>query len=147
MKLVDGDETVVLVTGSSVSATTKDVPLAQWLAAEIDRRGLGQAYRRAVVIGDRGYVHTPAFHGNPTIGIGGPGSNDVVQHLSQTLPTVWNRDDRSFVQMSMDGRNRQVALWGMDSEATRHAVEAFVEEGMLDALLTRLWPFRPTTFV
>jgi len=50
------------------------------------------------------------------------------------------------VQMSMDGRNRQVALWGMDSEATRHAVEAFVEEGMLDALLTRLWPFRPTTF-
>ena len=147
MKLVDSEETLVLVTGSSPSATVKDLPIAQWLAGEIDRRGRGQAYRRAVVVGDVRYVHTPAFHANPTIGIGGPGSNDVVQHLSQTLPTVWNRDDRSFVQMSLDGRNRQVALWGMDSDATRHAVEAFVEEGMLDALLTRLWPFRPTTLV
>jgi hypothetical protein len=146
MKLVDSNETLVVVTGSSAGAAVKDLPVAQWLAAEIDRRGLGQAYRRAVVIADERYVHTPAFHGNPTIGIGGPGSNDVVQHMSQSLPTVWNRDDRSFVQMSMDGRTRQVALWGMDSDATRYAVEAFVEEGMLDALLERWWPFRPATF-
>lgn len=142
MKLVDGDETVIVVTGSSPAAEAKDLPLAQWLAAEIDRRGEGQAYRRAVVVADARYVQTRAFHRSPTIGIGGPGANDVVQQLSQVLPTVWTRDERSFVQMAMDGKGRQVALWGMDADGTRGAIEAFVEGGMLDALLARIWPFR-----
>lgn len=146
MKLVDGDDTILLVTGSTPAAEQKDEPLARWLAAEIDRRGDGQSYRRALVIGDARYVQTPAFHQHPTIAIGGPGANDVVQHLSQVLPTVWAQDDRSFVQMAMDGKRRQVALWGMDSGATRSAVEAFVEQGMLDALLEKVWPFRPSTF-
>jgi hypothetical protein len=146
MKLVDGNETILLVVGSAPAALQKDEPLARWLAAEIDRRGDGQFYRRALVVGDVRYVQTQAFHQHPTIGIGGPGANDVVQHLSQVLPTVWTRDDRSFVQMALDGRGRQVALWGMDAASTRGAIEAFVEEGMLDALLEKIWPFRPATF-
>ena len=58
MKLVDTDETVVLVTGSSITAEERDLPLAYLLKAEIDRRGDGLAYRRAVVVDDRGTSRT-----------------------------------------------------------------------------------------
>lgn len=142
MKLVDPDETIVVVTGSTTAAAQKDAPIARWLQEEIDRRGGGLTYRRAVVIADERYVRTPTFHQNPTIAIGGPGTNDVAQHLTQLLPMVWTRDDRCFIQMGLDGRARQVALWGMDADGTRGAVEAFVEQGMLDALLERVWTFR-----
>ena len=143
MKLIDRDETVLVVTGTSPAAAEKDYPLALRLRDEIDRRGYGLPFRRGVLVEDAAWVGTPTFHENPTIAIGGPGSNAVVQHLTQNLPTVWNRDERSYIQIGGDGRSRQVALWGMDSEATKEAVEAFVEEGMLDALLERLWPFKP----
>ncbi|HEX9755726.1 MAG TPA: hypothetical protein VGA42_08455 [Gemmatimonadales bacterium] len=139
MKLVDGNETLVLVTGSSPAATQKDRPLAVWLQEEIDRRGGGHGYRRAVLVADARYVNTPALHAHPTIAIGGPGSNDVVQHLTEVLPMVWAQDERSFVQMATHETGRQAALWGMDAEGTRGAVEAFVREGMLDALLDRVW--------
>ena len=143
MKLLDRDETILLVTGSSQTAEEKDAPLAHWLRQEIDRRGSGVPFRRGVMVADNAYVGNPGFHENPTIAIGGPGSNSVVQHLSDVLPTVWARDDKSFIQMGVDGRGRQVALWGMDADGTRSAVEAFVEEGMLDALLERVWAFKP----
>jgi hypothetical protein len=143
MKLLDRDETILLVTGSSEAAGQKDAPLAVWLREEIDRRGSGVPFRRGLMVEDSAYVGTPSFHENPTIAIGGPGSNAVVQHLSDVLPTVWAREDKSFIQMGVEGRGRQVALWGMDADGTRGAVEAFVEEGMLDALLERVWSFKP----
>ena len=143
MKLLDRDETILLVTGSSETAEEKDAPLAHWLRKEIDRRGSGVPFRRGVTVADNAYVGNPSFHENPTIAIGGPGSNAVVQHFSDLLPTVWAREDKSFIQMGVDGRGRQVALWGMDAASTRTAVEAFVEEGMLDALLERIWAFKP----
>lgn len=142
MKLVDPEETVIVVTGSPTEAESQDVPVAEWLKAEIDRRGGGLAYRRAVLLADQRYVRTPSFHRNPTIAIGGPGANDVAGHLTQMLPMVWTMEERSFIQMGMDGQGRQVALWGMDAEATRLAVMAFVEQGMLDAMLERIWTFR-----
>ncbi len=143
MKLLDRDETILLVTGSTPGAEGKDAPLAEWLRDEIDRRGGGLPFRRGLLVEDSAYVSTPAFHENPTIAIGGPGSNAVSQHLSEVLPTIWTREERSFIQMGMENRGRQVALWGMDADGTRGAVEAFVEEGMLDALLERVWQFRP----
>ena len=143
MNLLDRDETILLVTGTSEPAVQKDAPLAAWLQDEINRRGSGVPFRRALTVEDAAYVCTPSFHENPTIAIGGPGSNAVVQHFSDLLPTVWAREDKSFIQMGVDGRGRQVALWGMDAASTRTAVEAFVEEGMLDALLERIWAFKP----
>jgi hypothetical protein len=128
-----------VVTGA---AAARDAPLAQWLRDEIDRRGGGVTYRRAVVMDDQQYVRTPGVHQNPMIAIGGPGANGVVQHLSTQLPMVWSREDRTFIQMSLDERVRQAALWGMDAAATREAVEAFVEHGLLDALLDRAWVIR-----
>jgi hypothetical protein len=142
MKLVDVDATIVVVTGSSAAALQKDLPLADWVADEVNRRGGGINYHRAVVLRDDRYVASPLVHQNPTIAIGGPGVNQVAHHLSQHLPTAWAREERSFIQMAVGGPARQAVLWGMDATATRDAVEAFIGEGMLDELLERVWAFR-----
>ena len=75
MKLVDTEETIVLVTGSSPAAEERDRPLAYRLKAEIDRRGAGHAYRRAVVVADLWYLQNRTFQLNPTVAIGGPGED------------------------------------------------------------------------
>ena len=142
MKLVDPEETVVLVTGTSPSAEDRDRPLAYRLKAEIDRRGAGHAYRRAVVVADDWYLEHRTFHLNPTITIGGPGANGVTGELTGMLPTVYSRENRVFVQADLDGEVKRVALWGADGAATAEAVEVFGNDGLLDGLLERIWRFR-----
>ena len=147
MKLVDTEETVVLVTGSSLTAEERDRPLAYVLKAEIDRRGLGHAYRRAVVVADFWYLENRIFHLNPTVAIGGPGANGVAQELSEVLPTVYTSEDQVFVQADFEGDVKRAALWGANSAATAKAVDVFVSQGMLDDLLGRIWRFRTGVFV
>jgi hypothetical protein len=147
MKLVDTDETVVLVTGSSPTSEERDRPLAYLLKAEIDRRGEGHAYRRAVVVGDTWYLENRLFHHNPTIAIGGPGVNGVAQEFSGLLPTIYNRNEEVFVQADFEGDLKRAALWGINATATGTAVEVFTTQGFLDDLLGRIWRFRVGTFV
>ena len=147
MKLVDTEETVVLVTGSSLTAEERDRPLAYSLKAEIDRRGAGHAYRRAVVVADLWYLENRIFHLNPTVAIGGPGANGVAQELSEILPTVYNGDDQVFIQADFEGDVKRAALWGANATATAAAVEMFATQGMLDDLLGRIWRFRSGVFV
>ena len=141
MKLVDPEETVVLVTGTSVTAEERDRPIAYRLKAEIDRRGAGHAYRRAVVVGDAWYLASQLLQANPTIAIGGPGVNGVTGELTAILPTIHAREDRIFVQADLEGEVKRVALWGADAAATAAAVEWFEAEGLGD-LLERIWRFR-----
>jgi hypothetical protein len=147
VKLVDTDETVVLVTGASLTAEERDRPLAYLLKAEIDRRGAGHAYRRAVVVADLWYLENRIFHLNPTIAIGGPGANGVAQELSEILPTVYTSEDRIFIQADFGGEMKRAALWGANAAATAAAVEVFVTRGMLDDLLEKIWRFRSGVFV
>jgi hypothetical protein len=147
MKLIDTDETVVLVTGTSLPAEERDRPTAYRLKAEIDRRGGGLTYRRAVVVGDGWYLANRIFHLNPTIAIGGPGANGLAAEFSDALPIVLNLDDRVFVQADFEGEPKRASLWGLDSRATAAAVEAFLSRGFLDTMLARIWKFRTETFV
>ena len=147
MKLVDTEETVVLVTGSSVTSEERDRPLAYGLKAEIDRRGAGHAYRRAVVVGDLWYLDNPIFQLNPTIAIGGPGANGVSQEFSAVLPTVYKREDQVFVQVDFEGDLKRAALCGANAALTAAAVDVFTTQGYLDDLLGRIWRFRVGTFV
>ena len=147
MKLVDTEETVVLVTGSSLTAEERDRPLAYRLKTEIDRRGEGHAYRRAVVVADLWYLQNRIFHLNPTITIGGPGANGVSHELAETLPTVYSRDEQVFVQADFEGEPKRASLWGVDASCTSAAVEAFMSQGFLDDLLNRIWRFRTGVFV
>ena len=142
MKLLDMDETIVIVTGSGEGAIERDRPLALWLQAEIGRRGEGHTYRRAVVTDDAWYLESGALHQHPTIAIGGPGVNEVSQELAPLLQTVFNDDEKSFVQADFEGELKRVALWGADAASTSAAVDAFVVHGYLDDLLKRIWRFR-----
>lgn len=147
MKLVDTEETVVLVTGSSITSEERDRPLAYRLKSEIDRRGTGHAYRRAVVVADLWYLDNRIFHLNPTVAIGGPGANGVAQEFSALLPTVYSVDEQVFVQLDFDGELKRAALWGANAAGTSAAVEAFIAGGYLDDLLGRIWRFRSGIFV
>ena len=147
MKLVDTDDTVVLVTGSSLTAEERDRPLAYRLKSEIDRRGEGHAYRRAVVVADLWYLDNRIFHLNPTIAIGGPGANAVAEEFSSLLPTMYSSEDRVFVQADLEGDPKRAALWGADAGATAQAVEVFTTQGLLDDLLRRIWRFRTGVMV
>jgi hypothetical protein len=147
VKLIDTEETVVIVIGSSSTAEERDRPLAYRLKAEIDERGAGHAYRRAVVVADSWYLESETFHLNPTIAIGGPGANGVSQELSGLLPTVFTRDEQVFVQADFEGELKRAALWGVDAAHTGEAVEIFTRQGFLDDLLGRIWRFRVGTLV
>ena len=147
MKLLDADETIILVTGSGEAAIERDRPLALWLQAEIDRRGDGQAYRRAVVTDDVWYLESGVLHQHPTIAIGGPGVNEVTQQFAPSLPTIFNDDERVYVQADFEGEVKRAGLWGADAAATSAAVDAFVVHGYLDDLLKRIWRFRTEMMV
>ena len=147
MKLVDTEGTIVLVTGASLTAEERDRPLAYRLKAEIDRRGAGHAYRRAVVVADLWYLENRIFHLNPTVAIGGPGANGVAQELADMLPTVYNAEDRVFIQADFENDLKRAALWGANAGATAQAVEVFATQGLLDDLLRRIWRFRTGVLV
>jgi hypothetical protein len=147
MKLIDTDETVVIVTGSDIRAEERDRPTAYRLKQEIDRRSDGQPFRRAVVVGDAWFLQNRIFHLNPTIAVGGPGVNGLAAELSQSVPIVWSQDQRAYVQADFDGEPKRAILWGMDAEATMVAVQAFMSQGFLDDLLRRIWRFRTEVYV
>ena len=125
----------------------RDRPLAYRLQAEIDRRGAGHAYRRAVVVADLWYLQNRTFHLNPTVAIGGPGANGVSHDFAETLPAVYSQGERVFVQADFEGEPKRAALWGADAAGTSAAVDAFMTEGYLDDLLSRIWRFRTGVFV
>ena len=139
MKLIDTDETVLIVVGSDIPAEMNDRPTAYALKREIDRKGRGIAFRTAVVVSDRWYADNRIFHLCPTIAVGGPGVNGVAAALVDELPMKVQRDERVFVQGSWDGATRRASLWGADRSATARAVELFVADGLCGDFLARIW--------
>ena len=120
MKLVDVEETIVLVT--SADADNRDRTAADALKAEIDARGAGHAYRRAVVVTDQWYLDNQTLQHNPTIAIGGPGVNGVSEEFASALPMVYSREEQVFVQADLDSELKRAALWGVNAAATAAAV-------------------------
>jgi len=139
MKLIDTDETILIVTGSDVPAEMNDRPLAYALKGEIDRLGAGTAWRGAVVVSDRWYADSRIFHLCATISVGGPGVNAVAAELVDELPMRVERDERTFVQGEWDGESKRVSLWGLDRSATAEAVEIFLREGHCADFLNHAW--------
>ncbi|HEU4699465.1 MAG TPA: hypothetical protein VFS40_09815 [Gemmatimonadales bacterium] len=143
MKVVDTEETILIVTGTELTAEDRDRPLAYWLKQQIDQRGVGHPWRKAVVVGDAWYLANRVFHLNPTVAVGGPGANAVAQQFASALPVVWkDEDEQAFIQLDFDDERKRAALWGMNAAATASAVEGFVIHGQLDELLRRIWKFR-----
>lgn len=147
MKLLDLEETVVVVTGSTSAALERDRPVGIWLRDEINRRGEGLTYRRAVVTDDERYFQSDVLQRQTTIAIGGPGVNAVTQHFFSTLATLYAEEERVWVQADFDGEQKRVGLWGVDAAATSSAVDAFMVHGYLDELLRRIWQFKTDALV
>jgi hypothetical protein len=139
VKLLDTDETVLIVTGTEIPAEMNDRPLAYGLKSEIDRRGEGKPFRGAVVVSDGWYAQNRIFHLCPVVAIGGPGVNALAASLANDLPMIVRQGDRVFVQGSWDGEQKRASLWGVDRTATAQAVEAFVRDGHCDSFLTAAW--------
>lgn len=142
MKLVDAEETVVVVIASELEPEHPDVRSAERLKAEIDARGRGWPYRRAVVVDDERWFETEMFHAAPVIAIGGPGANGVAARLAGQVPAVWTDGDRVVIQAELGDGKRCALLWGSDRHATTEAVDAFIGRGWLDEFLDRCWRFR-----
>lgn len=139
MKLIDTDDTVLIVTGTEIPAEMNDRPLAYGLKAEIDRRGEGKPFRGAVVVSDAWFAQNRIFHLCPAIAVGGPGVNALAGGLVNELPMLVKKNDRVFVQGTWDGEQKRVSLWGMDRGATAEAVAVFLREGHCDAFLQVVW--------
>jgi hypothetical protein len=147
VKLIDTDETIVIVTGSGIAAEERDRPVAYVLKQEIDQLGQGQAYRRAVVVGDQWYLENRVFHLNPTIAIGGPGANAVSAEFAGVMPTLFQENDESFVHADIEGEVKRAVCWGMNAASTEAAVRLFVNRGVLAQMLDRTWRFRTGVYV
>jgi hypothetical protein len=139
VKLVDTDETILIVTGNDLPAEMHDRPTAYALKSEIDRLGGGKAYRLAVVVSDQWYGANRIFQICPTIAVGGPGVNAVAAALVEELPDILRRGDRVVIQGAWDGELKRVLLWGMDRVATAQAVQAFLDEGHCAHFLNAVW--------
>lgn len=144
----DISSTVLIVVGYGILPEEEDRPGAYDLKREIVSRGLGAESRGAVVVTDMWMVNQEMAELFPAIAVGGPGVNAFAAQIYEELPVAFTRDERVFIQMSggqmsggqmSDGPGKRAALWGMDQEATREAVERFVKDGFLDRFLDAVW--------
>lgn len=135
--------TVLIVVGYGILPEEEDRPGAYDLKREIVTRGLGVESRGAVVVTDMWMVNQEMAGLFPAIAVGGPGVNAFAAQIYEELPVAFARDERVFIQMNDgqmgSGSGRRAALWGMDQQATREAVERFVKDGFLDRFLGTVW--------
>jgi hypothetical protein len=140
--------TVLIVVGYGILPEEEDRPYAYDLKREIVSRGLGAESRGAVVVTDMWMVNQEMAELFPAIAVGGPGVNAFAAQIYEELPVAFTRDERVFIQMSdgpmsdgpmSDSPGKRAALWGMDQDATREAVERFVKDGFLDRFLDTVW--------
>lgn len=137
---IDVNDTVLIVVGSELVPEEKDRPLAYTLKRAIDAQGRN-AYQRAIVVSDRWFLDNEIFQACPSIIIGGPGVNAAAALFYKKLPVVWTSSEKgdSFVQATFNDTIARAALWGMNQQATGVAVDAFVEHGYLQNMLTAAW--------
>ena len=134
----DIGSTVLLVVGYGILPEEEDRPIAYELKRAIGSRGEGDENRSGVVVTDMWMVNQEMAELFPAIAVGGPGVNAFAAQIYEELPVAFTRDDRVFIQMS-DGPGKRAALWGMDEDTTREAVERFVKDGLLDRFLDLVW--------
>ena len=130
--------TILIVVGYGLLPEEEDRPLAYNLKRAIAARRQGAEERGAVVVTDMWMVNQEMAELFPAIAVGGPGVNAFAAQIYEELPVAFTRDERVFIQMG-EGPSKRAALWGMDEDATREAVERFVKDGLLERFLELAW--------
>jgi hypothetical protein len=129
--------TVLIVVGHGILPEEEDRPIAYDLKRAVNARGSGSEGHAGVVVTDVWIMNQELAEFFPAIAIGGPGVNAFTAQVYPDLPVAFTRNQEVFIQMEPDGK--RAALWGMDQEATRAAVDAFVNDGWLEKFLDLVW--------
>jgi hypothetical protein len=141
MQQIDVNETILIVVGSEIKPEEKDRPLAyklQYRISQADKYGR-IPFRKCVVISDMLYENDKIIQVCPTIAIGGPGVNLVAARFVEKLPVLVNKDNRYFIQYDKESKNNRISLWGMDQATTNEAIDEFINSGLLDEYLSKVW--------
>jgi hypothetical protein len=129
--------TVLIVVGHGILPEEEDRPIAYDLKRAINARGANAEGHAGVVVTDVWITNHELSDFFPAIAIGGPGVNGFTAQIYEELPVAFTRDQQLFIQMESDGK--RAALWGMNQEATRAAVDTFVKDGWLERFLDLVW--------
>ena len=133
----DLTSTVLVVVGHGILPEEEDRPVAYDLKRAINARSGGAEGRAGVVVTDLWVMNNEVADFFPAIAIGGPGVNGLTAELYEDLPLAFARDQEVFIQVAEE--EKRAALWGMDQEGTREAVDLFVKEGFLERFLDLVW--------
>jgi hypothetical protein len=129
--------TVLIVVGHGILSEEDDRPLAYELKRAVNARGAGADGRAGVVVTDLWIMNQELADFFPAISIGGPGVNAFTAQIYEDLPVTVMREQRVFVQIASGGK--RAAVWGMDQAGTLEALEAFVNDGLLERFLDLVW--------
>jgi len=132
-----GDGLVLVVTGSTIAAETRDRPLAYRLREKMLRLIAGQASGsgdtasarplQPVVCSDLWYLNARELAGRPAIAIGEPNTNAATAMISNRLPTVFVIEGKLRVHADVEFIDLRAALWGVSAAATEAAIEHFAQ--------------------
>jgi len=129
--------TVLIVVGHGILPEEEDRPIAYELKRLVNTRAGGSDGRAGVVVTDVWLMNHELGDFFPAIALGGPGVNEFTAQIYEDLPVAFSRDERVFIQLAEGGK--RAAVWGMDQAATREAMGAFVNEGLLEKFLDLVW--------
>lgn len=127
-----GRETVVIVVGSNPFCELVDRPTAEWLRDEIDRRGGGKKFRRAIILSSDFWMMlkpTATLLKQPVISVGNnPVSTKVTVACGDGSGTgPWDQSPgKAAIQNATSDAGVRVAVWGEKWADTPASVESWV---------------------
>lgn len=130
---------IFLVTGSNLTAEQKDRPLAYFLKTQVDRYGGDEPSKCGIVVSDLWYMDSEEVRSSPVISVGGPGVNLLSQHFRHRVPIALAVDNVLVIQLDVEFDDMRSAVWGLDHDSTREAVQTFYEKGYLRRFLEAAW--------
>ena len=132
------DNTILIVTGSTLRAEQYDRPLAYQMRKEIFKTfteisalDINPIPPDVIVLSDLWYLNSEQLHDLPTISIGGPKSNGVSAFYYNKLDHKLSVNDTVLIQMDPFLQKLKVAVWGQDPLSTQEAIDLFVKQSYL----------------
>lgn len=129
--------TILIVVGHGILPEEEDRPIAYELKRLINQRANGTEGHAGVVVTDVWMLNNELQDFFPAIALGGPGVNAFTAQIYEDLPIAYTRDQDVFIQQASD--SKRVAVWGLDQQGTRAAVDVFVNDGLLERFLDLAW--------
>jgi hypothetical protein len=131
------ENSLLIVTGSTVCAEQTDRPLAYRLKSSAEQllKHLGFECT-IVVLSDLWYLNSETLRRLPTISLGGPSVNAVSAYLYKRIHNSLVIDDTLLIQMDPHFQDLRASVWGSDYTGTSDALDIFIRKGYLENFLS-----------